>query len=160
MHPVPFDTVVTRHGAVVLRVCRAVLGPTDAEDAWSETFLSALRAYPGLGPEVNLEAWLVRVAQRASLDVLRRQARRPLPVDSLPEILTETPEDHAELYTALSRLPVKQRLCVGYHHLAGLPHREVAAVVGGSEAAARRASADGIRALRRALLVHGEGTGS
>jgi DNA-directed RNA polymerase specialized sigma24 family protein len=41
---------------------------------------------------------------------------------------------------------------VAYHHVAGLPHREVAALVGGSEAAARRAAADGIAVLRRVLL--------
>ena len=42
----PFEQVVAEHGAVVMRVCRALLGPADADDAWSETFLSALRAYP------------------------------------------------------------------------------------------------------------------
>ncbi len=42
----PFEAVVAKHGAMVLRVCRAVLGPGDADDAWSETFLSALKAYP------------------------------------------------------------------------------------------------------------------
>ena len=42
----PFEEVVAEHGPTVLRVCRAVLGPVDAEDAWSETFLAALRAYP------------------------------------------------------------------------------------------------------------------
>ena len=35
----PFDRIVEQHGATVLRVCRAVVGPVDAEDAWSETFL-------------------------------------------------------------------------------------------------------------------------
>ncbi len=41
----PFEEALTRHGATVLRVCRAALGPgPDAEDAWQETFLSALRA--------------------------------------------------------------------------------------------------------------------
>lgn len=44
----PFERVVGRHGPTVLRVCRAVLGPTDAEDAWAETFLAALQAYPVL----------------------------------------------------------------------------------------------------------------
>jgi DNA-directed RNA polymerase specialized sigma24 family protein len=40
----PFEEVVARHGATVLRVCRAVLGPVDADDAWSDTFLAALAA--------------------------------------------------------------------------------------------------------------------
>ncbi|HEY9417932.1 MAG TPA: sigma factor [Pseudonocardia sp.] len=42
-HP-PFDHVVTEHRPTVLRVCRALLRGPDAEDAWSETFLAALRA--------------------------------------------------------------------------------------------------------------------
>ena len=45
-------------------------------------------------------------------------------------------------------LPAKQRQAVAYHYLAGLPYAEVAAIVGGSADAARRAAADGIAALR------------
>ena len=60
----PFEEIVTTHGPTVLRVCRAVLGPMDADDAWSETFLAALRAYPTLRPGSNVEAWLVTIALR------------------------------------------------------------------------------------------------
>ena len=70
----PFETVVASHGAVVLRVCRAVLGPVDADDAWSETFLSAMKAYPELPADANLEAWLVTIAHRKAIDVLRARA--------------------------------------------------------------------------------------
>jgi RNA polymerase sigma factor (sigma-70 family) len=150
----PFDVVVSRHGATVLRVCRAVLGPVDADDAWSETFLAALRAYPDLPPGTNLEAWLVTVAHRKALDVLRRRSRDPVPTDAVPESAAPEAaiEEGEELYAALARLPERQRLCLAYHHLGGLPHREVATLVGGSEAAARRASADGMRTLRHLLL--------
>jgi len=41
-----------------------------------------------------------------------------------------------------------QREAVVYHHLAGLPYVEVASILGGTEAAARRAAADGVRRLR------------
>jgi hypothetical protein len=34
----------------------------DADEAWSETFLSALRAYPSLPADANVEAWLVTIA--------------------------------------------------------------------------------------------------
>src|SRR5499427_6425635 len=81
----PFEVVVTRHGPTVLRVCRAVLGPLDADDAWSETFLAALRAYPTLRPGSNVEAWLVTIAHRKAIDQTRARARRPVPVDALPE---------------------------------------------------------------------------
>jgi DNA-directed RNA polymerase specialized sigma24 family protein len=53
------------------------------------------------------------------------------------------------------RLPTKQRHAVAYHYLAGLPHADVAAILGGSTAAARRAAADGIATLRR---IYPDGT--
>ena len=94
----PFETAVDRHGATVLRVCRAVLGPgPDAEDAWSETFLAAL--------------------------------------------------------------PERQRLALAYHYLAGLPHTETAALIGGSADAVRRAASDGLRALRRQYAPTDPSTG-
>jgi DNA-directed RNA polymerase specialized sigma24 family protein len=41
---------------------------------------------------------------------------------------------------------------VAYHYLAGLPYAEIAAIVGGTADASRRAAADGIRNLRRTYL--------
>ena len=82
----PFEQVVTEHGATVLRVCRAVVGPVDAEDAWSETFLSALGAYPRLGPAANVRAWLITIAHRKAIDVIRRRGRLPVPVAEVPEL--------------------------------------------------------------------------
>ncbi|MQA82362.1 MAG: sigma-70 family RNA polymerase sigma factor [Streptosporangiales bacterium] len=147
----PFEQLVTTYGPTVLRVCRAVLGPADAEDAWSDTFLAALRAYPDLPGDANVEAWLVTIAHRKAIDVTRARSRLPVAVDRLPERPTGEgrPEDwDGDLWRALAALPEKQRLAVAYHHVAGLPYREVAAVVGGSEDAARRAAADGIANLR------------
>src|SRR5215468_5312452 len=83
----PFEAVVTEHGATVLRVCRAVLGPADADDAWSETFLSALKAYPRLPADANVEAWLVTIAHRKAIDLTRGAARRAVPVADVPEPL-------------------------------------------------------------------------
>ncbi len=81
----PFETIVSQHGPMVLRVCRAVLGWADADDAWSETFLAALRAYPDLPADANVEAWLVTIAHRKAIDVTRAAARRAVPVAELPE---------------------------------------------------------------------------
>ena len=81
----PFEAIVSQHGPMVLRVCRAVLGWADADDAWSETFLAALRAYPDLPADANVEAWLVTIAHRKAIDVTRATARRAVPVADLPE---------------------------------------------------------------------------
>ena len=147
----PFEAIVAAHGSTVLRVCRAVLGPADADDAWSETFLSAMKAYPGLPAEANVEAWLVTIAHRKAIDVTRAAARRAIPVAETPETATppaDGPDAAAELAQALAKLPPKQKQAIAYHYLAGLPYAEVAAICGGSADAARRAAADGIATLR------------
>lgn len=148
----PFDDVVARHGARVLRVCRALLGPVDAEDAWSETFIAALRAYPRLDPGADVEAWLVTIAHRKAIDEHRRRRRAPVPMAHPPETAggdgIPAPADTA-LWAAVRALPPRQRHAVAYHHVAGLPYAEVARLTGTNEAAARRAGADGMRTLRR-----------
>jgi RNA polymerase sigma factor (sigma-70 family) len=153
----PFEEIVTEHGPTVLRVCRALLARPDADDAWSETFLAALRAYPDLPPDANVEAWLVTIAHRKTIDAWRADGRRPRPVPDLPEPPRpsgsrgpdgEVDTDDA-LWATWRALPDKQRRAVALHHVTGLPYVEVAELLGGSAAAARRAAADGIATLRR-----------
>ncbi|CAN5845775.1 sigma-70 family RNA polymerase sigma factor [soil metagenome] len=147
----PFEEVVAQHGATVLRVCRAVVGHDDAEDAWSETFLSALRAYPDLPADANVEAWLVTIAHRRALDVGRARSRRAVPTNAVPDRVAAhaDPADRdTDVWPALARLPDKQRRAVAYHHIAGLPFAEIAVLLGNSPDAARRAAADGIKTLR------------
>lgn len=160
----PFEHVVRRHGATVLRVCRSVVGHHDAQDAWAETFLTALRAWPALEVQ-NVEAWLVTVARRKALDAVRAAGRRAAPVGSVPDdartgVAGGPPGgaarrfedglvDGMDLAAALAALPDRQRRAVALHHLGGLPYPEVAAVLGSTPAAARRAGSDGVAALRR-----------
>jgi RNA polymerase sigma factor (sigma-70 family) len=154
----PFEAVVTEHGTTVLRVCRAILGPADADDAWSETFLAAMRAYPDLPAGANVEAWLVTIAHRKAIDVTRAAARRAVPVGQPPDDTAAGQADSpgggldSDLADAVARLPAKQKQAVAYHYLAGLPYADIAAIVGGSADTVRRAAADGIATLRRTYL--------
>ncbi|WKG04126.1 RNA polymerase sigma factor [Mycolicibacterium sp. HK-90] len=149
----PFETVVRDHGPTVFRVCCAIVGAHDADDAWSETFLAALKAYPDLPAGANLEAWLVTVAHHKAIDITRTRTRQPVPTDIVPEMpgTTDT-ESLADLAAAVEQLPHKQKHAVAYHYLAGLPYDEIAEILGGSAAAARRAASDGIATLRRTYL--------
>ena len=145
----PFEQVVADNGPVVLRVCRALVGYHDAEDVWSETFLAALVAYPRLRADSNIRGWLVTIVHRKAIDRLRAGQRAPVPLGSLPEQPSpETQPTDLDLWRDLAALPPKQRAAVAYHYLAGLPHAEVAELLGGTETAARRAAADGIAKLR------------
>ncbi|MEV6794552.1 RNA polymerase sigma factor [Streptomyces sp. NPDC051320] len=150
----PFERVVTEHADTVLRVCRAVAGVQDADDAWSETFLAAMRAYPDLPNDAHVEAWLVTIAHRKAVDITRSRRRQATPVGDPPERPSATGLPDAvdpDLWNAVGALPEKQRQCVAYHHFAGLPYRDVAEIVGGTADAARRAASDGVKALRTAL---------
>ena len=157
----PFEAVVAEHGATVLRVCRAILGPADADDAWSETFLAALRAYPELPPDANVQAWLVTIAHRKAIDVTRAAGRRAVPLGAAPDgpAAHRADERDLDLQAALAALPRKQREAVAYHYLAGLPYNDVAALIGGNTDAARRAAADGIARLRRTYAAAAAGEG-
>ena len=152
----PFERVVADHGAVVLRVCRAVVGRQGAEDAWSETFLAALRAYPGLRDGSNIRGWLVTIAHRKGIDQLRATRRAPFPVDHPPTRTmngedTSVSDADTELWAAVAALAPKQRAAVAYHYLADLPYAEIATLLETTEAAARRSAADGIAVLRRRI---------
>ena len=153
----PFDQAVKQHGETVLRVCRAVLGTgADADDAWSETFLAALRAWPDLPEDANVEAWLVRVAHRKAIDITRGQARHAVPTADPPDQTSPfgNPDgDEYGVWAAVAALPERQRLAVAYHYFGGLPHAETAEIIGGSTDAVRRAAADGLKSLRRVYDV-------
>ncbi|MGH9206194.1 MAG: RNA polymerase sigma factor, partial [Acidimicrobiales bacterium] len=92
----PFSEIVCLHGPTVLRVCRAMVGPVDADDAWSETFLSALRAYPKLPADANVEAWLVTIAHRKVIDLVRKSQRSATPVSEVPAEAIEGDFDRVE----------------------------------------------------------------
>ena len=143
-----FELVVRKHGTSVLRMCTALLGPgPDAQDAWSETFLAALRAYPSLAAGANIEAWLITIARHKAIDILR--ANHPVPLDELPETaVLPAGLGRLELLESLASLSELQRKVIGYHYLLGFPYADIPAFLGGNPASLRRAAADGIKALR------------
>lgn len=156
----PFEALVAQHGPTVLRVCRVLLGLRDAEEAWSETFMSAMRAYPALPDDANVEAWLVTIAHRKAIDQLRATSRRPVPTEQLPEAATGLGvpgTDDSDLWQAVGDLPERQRQAVAYHYVAGLPYADIARIIGGTPDAARRAAADGIKSLRTKYRAHTKG---
>ncbi|MGN7246176.1 RNA polymerase sigma factor [Janibacter anophelis] len=146
----PFELVVREHGPRVLAVCRGRVEAADVDDAWSETFVAALRAWPDLPADLDVEAWLVTVARRKCIDIHRaRSRRRTDPVAELPERATDVPEPQDEgVWRHVAALPHKQRHVITYRYLGGLSYAQIVDLVGGSEAAARRAASDGLKTLR------------
>src|SRR4051812_1103101 len=65
----PFANLLDAHGPAVHRFLLARAGSQEADDLFQETFLSALRAYPALRDDANLEGWLMTIAHRKTLDL-------------------------------------------------------------------------------------------
>ena len=152
----PFERVVDLHGRTVWRVCRGLLPEHDAEDAWAETMLAALGAYDRLAPGSDVRAWLVTIAHRKAVDLLRAGSRAALPVEEVPEApsrLGLPGRRDLDLWAALGVLPERQRVAVVQHHLGGLPFAQVAELTGGTVDAARKAASDGVRRLRHLLTT-------
>jgi RNA polymerase sigma factor (sigma-70 family) len=152
----PFQDLLDAHKDDVYRLLVAMLGVTDADDCFQETFISALRAYPGLRANSNLRAWLHTIARRKALDTIR--GRRPAsPIDQHQPWLAApgNGEASADLWHAVGRLPEKQRLAITYRYAVGLTSAETAVLAGGTDASVRQNTRDGLRKLRQ--VYAGEG---
>ncbi|MDX6719343.1 MAG: hypothetical protein QOJ63_1597 [Solirubrobacteraceae bacterium] len=155
----PFQRFLDAHRDDVLRFLVAAVGRHDADDAFQETFLSALRAYERLAPGSNTRAWVLTIAHRKALDVHRARGRRPLPVAELddravPVAGTTSPGEAdvaGEHWERVRALPPRQRAVLTLRYTAGLTHREIASALSCSEDAARRAASDGLKTLREEL---------
>jgi RNA polymerase sigma factor (sigma-70 family) len=134
------------------------VGPTDADDCFQETFVSALRAYPRLRSDSNMRAWVLTIAHRKALDVHRTRGRGAVPVGGAEELERGSDGDSLplrdeQLWQAVDVLPARQRSAVVLRFVGDLRHREIAAAIGCSEEAARRSLHEGLKTLRKAVAA-------
>jgi RNA polymerase sigma factor (sigma-70 family) len=145
----PFQVLLDDYRVDVYRFCVATAGRSEADDCFQETWIAALRVYPRLRRADNLRAWLLRIAQNKAIDLHRARARRPVPVESVPEVSAPAVADEEpELWAAVRALPPKQRTAVFCRTVLGMPYDELAALLESSEDAARRNVFEGLRTLR------------
>ena len=79
----PFERFYEQHRDEIYGFLRKRLGAERAEDAFQETFLRALRAYPRLEHGDHLRAWVYTIAGRIVIDEHRRT---PPVAAELPEL--------------------------------------------------------------------------
>jgi len=142
----PFERFYVEQRDIVLGFLRGRLGANAAEDAFQETFLRALRAYPRLEHGEHLRAWVLTIAARLVID----SGRRARPVSSqLPELAVEDGRPpYAQLEHLANGLPPTERAAVVLRYGYDLPYDDIAAALGSSPEAARQAASSGIRRLR------------
>ena len=130
-----FETLVKRHGPMVLGVCRHVLRrDQDAEDAFQATFLVLARKAGTIHNREILGCWLHEVAYRTAIRARQRRAR------STPRMeIQEVAESHSGPENAASRnelrlllraevdgLPGKYRSLVLHTYMEGKSNEQVA----------------------------------
>lgn len=147
----PFERLYERHASEILAYLRRLAGQSDAEDAFQETFLRALRAYPALRSAENLRSWLYTIATRVVIDDRRRVVPAPAELPELP--VADARPAYAELEHLTDGLPRIERAAVVLRYGYDLPYVEIARVLGSSEDAARQAASSGIRRLRRRRIT-------
>ena len=149
----PFQVFLDGHREDVYRFLMALVGPNDVEDCFQETFLAALRGYPKLRDAKNLKGWVLTIAHSKAMDSHRSRSRRPEPVPVVPDHAAAPSGDgfgDPALWSVVRALPPQQRTAVVARYVNDLAYRDIARITGGTEEAARRNAADGIKKLREA----------
>lgn len=148
----PFETVLDQHGPGVLAWLITRVGPDRAEDVFQETLLAALSVWEEARVE-SVRAWLFAIARNKAIDDARRTARQPVPEGEVEQWPAPSVAEGLEdpLWDEVRSLPEKQRLAVTLRFRGDLSHREIAAVMEISEAAARRNVFEGVKRLRERI---------
>jgi RNA polymerase sigma factor (sigma-70 family) len=158
-----FPALVARHGPMVLRVCRQVLGDQhEAEDAFQAVFLLLSRRLGRLNRPERLAAWLFGVARRTALNArtstLRRRRRetrsaRASPAEPLDELTGR--ELLSVLDEEIERLPEAYRLPLLLCYWQGLTQNDIARRLGWSASSVKGRLERGRKLLATRLTKRG-----
>ncbi len=165
---VAFAGLVERHGPMVLRVCRSVLGDRhEAEDAFQATFLVLASRARTIRRGDSLGSWLHGVALRVANRARWRAARRRYHEQRHAEMAASAEADHSGgghgppdadariLHEEIGRLPEKYRKPVVLCYLEGLTHDQAADRLGWPVGTVHRRLAGARNRLRGRLIRRG-----
>jgi RNA polymerase sigma factor (sigma-70 family) len=133
-----FGDLVSRHGPMVLGVCRRLLDdPHAAEDAFQATFLLLVRKAGSVRKRGSVGPWLYGVARRVALEARGAASRRHAPLSLDREVPgvddrdgLERDELHEALHEELGRLPEKYRAPLVLCYIEAQTHEAAARQLG------------------------------
>jgi RNA polymerase sigma-70 factor (ECF subfamily) len=157
-------TAVRQHARLVYRIAYSVLrNDAEAEDATQETFLRALRYGKKMAGVNDQKAWLARIAWRVAAERRKRVATAAAKTEEAGRTLVSSNhgadrillenERNAALEQLVASLPSPLRDPLVLSTLEEIAPREVAAMLGISEAAVRSRSFRAREILRGKLLA-------
>ena len=132
-----FDELVERFHRPVYRFCWRLLRSSDAEDLAQDTFVRAFVHFERFDPERPVLPWLIAIARRLCLDLLRRR-KVMLEADAMPAGPPPAPGPESEaasreqlgrLERALDGLDEGPREAIVLFHIEGMSYRDIAATL-------------------------------
>lgn len=157
-----FAALVERHGPMVLRVCRAVLGDVqEADDAFQATFLVLVRRAKALWIRDSLGPWLHQVAYRvaccARSAAARRRKHEQKAASLVPSEVREAARDDVGdvLHEEIDRLPHTYRVALLLCYFEGLSPEQAARQLGWPIGTVQSRLARGRERLRTRLTRRG-----
>jgi RNA polymerase sigma-70 factor (ECF subfamily) len=132
-----FDQLVLRFHRPVLRFCWRLLRSADAEDLAQDTFVRAFVHFERFDPERPVLPWLIAIARRLCLDVLRRRKvmagleAMPVSDHTAPSAEREASarEELRRLDRALDALSEGPREAIILFHIEEMSYRDIAAAL-------------------------------
>jgi len=128
--------------------------PELAEELTQQAFVEAVRSRSRFRGQAGATTWVVGIARHKLLDHFRRterDQRRHAPLEALPPaVMDSSPTAPDEIDDALAVLPSLQRAALVLHYMDRLGVRDVARLIGKSEAATASLLARGRDAFRKA----------
>lgn len=129
------ERLVQTYSDLILRLSYTYLKSThDAEDICQNVLLKLLTGGYTFDSPAHEKAWVIRAAANACKDELRAFRRKSAPLDAAYDAAASEPPDSAVL-DAVMGLPVKYREAVYLFYYEGYSVREIADMLGRSEAA-------------------------
>jgi RNA polymerase sigma-70 factor (ECF subfamily) len=153
-----FESLIRAHEGQVARTALRLLGNRqDAQDAAQEVFLRLHRRLGQIDDGRNLSAWLYRVTVNVCRDIQRKRIRAAPFEDATVAVASATEAELSReqqlrlIENALRALPEKERAALTLRDLEGLPTREVAQILGSSEATVRSQISEARLKIRKIL---------
>ena len=123
-------------GAVYRRALRLLGNPADAEEVLQDVFVKLSQRAETLDGKEPLLAWLYRLTSNQCIDLIRQRKRRSelLAINYHPEVTYSwVPEDTVTLHKVLESLAPDLAAAAIYAYCDGMPHHEIAEVLGVSK---------------------------
>lgn len=146
------ERLVNTYSDLILRLSYTYLKSThDAEDICQNVFLKLLTSGQTFDSPAHEKAWIIRTAANACKDVLRSAHRRRTVGLEAAAAAAAPPAPDSTVLDAVMALPEKYREAVYLHYYEGYSVREIASLLGRSEAAVTAHLSRGRKSLRITL---------